>query len=184
MKFSYIGSVVASSLHIDDDIIYQLDLPSEDIGRLRSHVSKNNSLILSTKIAAFEAICLSLCSCTLFRHDIKMDEYHTRCCITWWERGRAGSLRMEVALTKQLLRRLWDIIIMAGNHFHRTTLDGQLKDVHGNPARQRKSCTSSSKTTLKNYNIDHKLLEAAAVDSNGWQRSASLGKPFGNRTVK
>ena len=57
--FKYLGSIVAPTTKIDEDVFDNISKASRSFVRLRTRVFQNNHLSLITKINVYEVVCIS-----------------------------------------------------------------------------------------------------------------------------
>ncbi len=83
--FTYLGSTLSSCCSLDTEIHTWINKASSSFGRLRSRVFENRNLKVSTKVAVYNAVCLSTLlydaeSRTPYRqHFTNLKAFHTRC---------------------------------------------------------------------------------------------------------
>ena len=58
-KFTYLGSVVASTVSHDEEIAGRIDKAATSFGRLRNRVWENNKLTIKSKMLVYESCFLS-----------------------------------------------------------------------------------------------------------------------------
>ena len=109
--FTYLGSTLSSCCSLDTEIHTRINKASSSFGRLRSRVFENRNLKVSTKVAVYNALCLSTLlygakSWTPYRQHISnLEAFHIRCLqkilgLSWEDR----ILRMsELRLPRQVL---------------------------------------------------------------------------------
>jgi len=59
-QFTYLGSILSSDSDLTNEIQQRVKLASSAFGRLASRVFFNRNLTVSTKVAVYKAICLSI----------------------------------------------------------------------------------------------------------------------------
>ena len=85
-KFTYFGSTLSRSVHIDDETNARIAKASVAFGRLRSSVWERRGVSLSTKLKVYRAVALStlLYACETWtvyqRHAKKLNRFHL-CCL-------------------------------------------------------------------------------------------------------
>ena len=109
--FTYLGSTLSSCCSLYTEIHSRINKASSSFGRLRSRVFENRNLKVSTKVAVYNALCLSTLlygakSWTPYRQHISnLEAFHVRCLqkilgLSWEDR----ILRMpEHRLPRQVL---------------------------------------------------------------------------------
>ena len=84
-KFTYLGSTLSRSVHIDDETDARIAKASVAFGRLRSSVWERKGVSLSTKLSVYRAIVLNtlLYACETWtvyqRHAKKLNRFHLNC---------------------------------------------------------------------------------------------------------
>ena len=84
-KFTYLGSALSRSVHIDDETDARIAKASVAFGRLRSSVWERKGVSLSTKLSVYRAIVLNtlLYACETWtvyqRHAKKLNRFHLNC---------------------------------------------------------------------------------------------------------
>ena len=124
-QFTYLGSILSSDSDLTNEIQQRVKLASSAFGRLGNRVFFNRNLTVSTKVAVYKAICLSIllygCESWIpYRRHIKaLKAYHIRCLqsilgIRWWHRKTHTEIRdsakiepIELLLLQRQLR--WQI---------------------------------------------------------------------------
>ena len=142
--FIYLGSTLNRRGTIDDDVHRRLGLASASFGKLLGRVFLSRDLKLSTKIAVYKAVCLSVLlyageTWVPYRKHIKLlKKFHIRCLqtmlgIRWWHRvphveirKRAGIDSLESILTQRQLRWVGHVVRMPDNQLPRRVMYGEL----------------------------------------------------------
>ena len=147
-KFCYLGSVLSSDAGIDDDIGNRLGKAGAAFGRLTKRLWEDHGIRLSTKIAVYRAVVLTVLlygceSWTLYRrHILKLDQFHLRCLrkianIKWQEMTPNTSVLercqisgIEAFLLTAQFRWTGHVIRMEDGRIPKQTFYGQLAEVH------------------------------------------------------
>ena len=58
-KFIYLGSILARTVHIDDEVTARIAKASVALGRLRSNVWERNGIKLDTKLKVYKGVLLT-----------------------------------------------------------------------------------------------------------------------------
>jgi len=121
-QFTYLGSIITSTCDLTAEIQHRVNLASASFGRLSKRVFTNRDLSTRTKMAVYNAICVSTLryACegwTPYRRHIRaLGAFHIRCLQTilhvhWWDkiphveiRRRAGTTCLETLLLRRQLR--------------------------------------------------------------------------------
>ncbi len=84
-SFKYLGSILAEDCGIDNEVQSRIKQASVAFGRLRRRVFHNKNLHPSTKVAVYQAVCVTtlLYSCeawvTYSRHIRSLERFHISC---------------------------------------------------------------------------------------------------------
>ncbi len=121
-NFTYLGSTLSTCCSLDTKIHTRINKASSSFGRLCSRVFENRNLKVSTKVAVYNAVCLSNLlygaeSWTPCRqHFTNLEAFHIRCLqkilnLSWEDRiphtvilSNTDSICMEAAVAKKYLR--------------------------------------------------------------------------------
>jgi len=143
-QLTYLGSIITSTCDLTAEIQHRVNLASASFGRLSKRDFTNRDLSTRTKMAVYNAICLStlLYACEgwppYHRHIRALKTFHIRCLQTiltvhWWDkiphveiRRRAGATCLEKILFRKQLRWLGHVIRMPGNRLPRRLLYSEL----------------------------------------------------------
>ena len=116
--FRYLGSILNSKGNIDDEIHRRLGLASASFGQLSARVFHSRDLKLSTKVAVYKAVCLSVLlyaseGWVPYRRHLKLlEKFHIHSLqsmmgLKWWHKvphveisWRAGIDSLESILTQ------------------------------------------------------------------------------------
>ena len=156
-------------------------------------VFSNKNLRLHTKIAVYEAVCISTLlygseAWTLYKRHLKaLEAFHIRCLqrilnITWMDKiphthilRQTNTLSIEATLAKRQLRWVGHVKRMPEHRLPRKVLYGQLKDGQRSQGGQRKRYKDHIKTTLKACNIQPADLETLAENRPLWRATCATG---------
>jgi len=151
----------------------------------------NRNLTVSTKVAVYKAICLSIllygCESWIpYRRHIKAPEaYHVRCLqsilgIRWWHRKTHTEIRetaklesVELLLLQRQLRWLGHVIRMPSNRLPRRLLYGELQLGQRPVGRPKLRYSDHIKSVLRKCNIPESQLEALAEDRVLWSLTSA-----------
>ena len=185
--FTYLGSTLSSSCSLDTEIHTRINKASSSFGRLRSRVFENRNLKVSTKVAVYNAVCVSTLlygaeSWTPYsRHISNLEAFHIRCLqkilgLSWEDRvpytdiyNSTDSICMEAAVAKRHLRWLGHTIRMPDHRLPRQVLYGQLSNAKRAAGGQKRRFKDYTRDLLKRCNILSTQLEALALDRSEWQ---------------
>jgi len=144
-EFVYLGTVLNNKFDLSPDIQRRVRLASSAFGRLSQRVFLNRNLNLKTKMAVYNAVCVStlLYGCETWvlcrRHIKTLEQFHISCLQRmlrprWWYkvprveiRHRAHCLSMEAIIAERQLRWTGHVIRMPENRLPRRVLYGELK---------------------------------------------------------
>lgn len=192
-QFNYLGSILAADCSVDEEVNRRINKASSSFGRIRKQVIQNHNLRLRTKIAVYQAICLSVLlygseTFTIYKKHIKlMESFHMRCIksilgLTWQDRvphtemlERAGIPSVECLLLNRQLRWLGHVTRMPATRLPRRILYGQLSEGRRNPGGQKKRFKDQLKNTLKKFNINPCRFETIAADRDEWRSTCHQG---------
>ena len=185
--FMYLGSTLNRRGTIDDDVQRRLGLASVSFGKLSGRVFLSRDLKLSTKIAVYKAVCLSVLlyageTWVPYRKHIKLlEKFHIRCLqtmlgIRWWHRvprRRAGINSLESILTQRQLRWAGHVIRMPDNRLPRRVMYSELTLGCRGVGAPQKRYKDRLKHCLRACDIPPEQLEARAEDRYEWRRTSS-----------
>ena len=132
-QFTYLGSIITSTCDLTAEIQHRVNLASTFFGRLSKRVFTNHDLFTRTKMAVYNAICVStlLYACEGWtpycRHISALEAFHIRRLQTilhvhWWVKihhveicRRVGTTCLEMILLRRQLRWLDHVISMPGD---------------------------------------------------------------------
>jgi len=139
-QFTYLGSIITSTCDLTAEIQHRVNPASASFERLSKRIFTNCDLSTRTKMAVYNAICVStqLYACegwTPYRRHIRaLEAFHIRCLQTtlhvhWWDkiphveiRCRSGITSLETILLRRQLRWLGHVIRMPRNRVPRRLL--------------------------------------------------------------
>ena len=191
--FKYLGSILSNNCSMDNDVQNRIKSASASFGRLRKRVFVNKVLNIHTKVAVYQAICVStlLYGCeawTLYRRHIRqLENFHIKCLqriigLTWRDRvphteilKRTGTKSMEATFLQHQLRWVGHTIRMPEDRLPRQLLYGQLRHGQRSAGGQKRRYKDQLKTTLKRCGIPHTQLESSASDRTLWRRLCHTG---------
>jgi len=144
-QFTYLGSILTSDCDITHEVNRRIQLASTAFGRLSHRVFFNHNLSISTKVAVYNAMCVSvlLFGCetwTLYRRHLRaLEDYHIKSVqkilgLHWWNkvphveiRRRANVHCMEHLVMQRQLRWVGHVIRMQSNRLPRRVLYSELQ---------------------------------------------------------
>jgi len=165
-QFTCLGSIITSTCDLTAEIQHRVNLASVSFGRLSKRAFTNHDLSTRTKMAVYNAICVStlLYACegwTPYRRHIRaLEAFHIRCLQTilhvpWWDkiphfeiRLRAGTACLETILLRRQLRWLGHVIRMPGNKLPRRLLYSELSCGRRSVGAQKKRFKDHNKSSL------------------------------------
>jgi len=186
-QFTYLGSILSADCDITSEINQRIKLASAAFGRLSHRVFFNHNLTISTKVAVYNAMCISvlLFGCetwTLYRRHLKaLEAYHIKSLqkilgLHWWHKVTHAEIRtrtnahcMEHLVMQRQLRWVGHVIRMQSNRLPRRILYSELQ--HGQRAAggQKKRFSDHIKATLRKCSIPPDQLEILATDRDNWR---------------
>ncbi|CAH1231299.1 Hypp378 [Branchiostoma lanceolatum] len=193
-SFTYLGSTLSVNCDITDEVQRRIGLASASFGRLASRVFLNRNLTVTTKVAVYRAVCLSILlyaseSWTLYRRHFRtLEQFHTRCLqrilgLKWWHkvphteiRRRANIEPLETILLHRQLRWVGHTIRMPPNRLPRQIFYGELSRGKRSVGGQQKRLKDQLKANLKEYNIKPAELEGLAESRSQWSQRCSAGR--------
>lgn len=192
-SFKYLGSILSEDCSIDSEIQNRIKQASAAFGRLRHRVFQNNNLHLHTKVAVYQAVCITtlLYSCeawtTYSRHIKALERFHTGCLqrilgLTWRDHvpqteilAKTNSRSIESMVTQHQLRWLGHVIRMPQDRLPRRILYGQLHHGQRLAGGPKKRYKDQLKTSLRKCKIRPEDLETAAADRDLWRQRCHEG---------
>lgn len=187
-SFKYLGSILSEDCSIGHEVQNRIRQAAAAFGRLRRRVFQNNNLHLHTKVAVYEAVCITtlLYSCeawvTYSCHIKSLERFHIGCLqrilgLTWHDRvphtdilAKANCRSIEATITQHQLRWLGHVIRMPQDRLPRRVLYGQLHHGRRLAGGQKKRYKDQLKTSLRKCNVRPEDLEAAAADRDSWRQ--------------
>lgn len=189
--FTYLGSTLSTHCSLDTEIHTRINKASSAFGRLRSRVFENRNLKVSTKVAVYNAVCVS----TLLygaetwtpyrRHFTNLEAFHIRCLqrildLSWEDRvphteilNRTESTCMEAAVAKKHLQWIGHTIRMPDHRLPRQVLYGQLHSAKRAAGGQKRRYKDFTKDLLKRTAINPTQLETLAHDRSAWRATCA-----------
>ena len=189
-QFIYIGSILSSDSDLINEIQQRVKLASSAFGRLANRVFFNCNLTVSTKVAVYKAICLSI---LLYKAGFHIDDTSRRwkpimsaayrlqsiLGIRWWHRkthteiretAKIESVEFLLSLLQRQLRWLGHVIRrpMPSNRLPRRLLYGELQLGQNQLADQSCVTLTTALSVLRKCNIPESQLEALAEDRVLW----------------
>ena len=191
--FTYLGSIISSSLSLDSEIDKCIAKAASVMARLSKRVWSSNQLTSKTKLLVYQACILSMLLygseswTTYARQENRLESIHLRCLhrilgITWQDKvtntavlGRAGSHSIHLLLCQRRLRWLGHVHRMGSGCIPKDVLYGELATGHrpaGHPALRFKDVC---KRDLKLADIDPGSWEQIADDRSAWHSAVRKG---------
>lgn len=188
-QFTYLGCTVSADTCLDSEIHNRINKASSAFGRLRKRVFDNKNLKISTKVAVYNAVCVSTLlygaeTWTPYRRHIKsLEMFHIRCLqkilsLSWEDRiphtdilSTTGTISMEAALANRHLRWVGHTIRMPGYRLPHQVLYGQLPASKRAPGGQKRRYKDYTKDLLRHCNINPGHLEDLAANRPAWRKT-------------
>lgn len=186
-QFNYLGSVLSADCSAEVEVNRRINKAAASFGRIQKQVILNHNLRLSTKVAVYRAVCLSVLlygteTFTLYRKNLNlMESFHIRCIrrilgLSWQDRiphsdilNRAGTTSIECMIHCRQLRWAGHVLRMPDSRLPKITLYGQLAEgtrLRGGPKKRYKD---QLKKTLKNFLLRPDDLEVMVQDRTQWR---------------
>ena len=192
-QFTYLGSILSNDCDISEEVAQRIKLAHAAFGRLSHRVFNNHNLTISTKVAVYNAMCVStlLYGCeswTLYRrHYRALEAYHIKSLqkilgLHWWHkvphaeiRRRANVHCMEHLVMQRQLRWVGHVIRMQSNRLPRRVLYSEIQNGQRDVGGQKKRFSDQVKATLRKCSIPPNHLKALAADRNAWRNTCEEG---------
>ncbi len=187
-SFKYLGSILTEDCGIDNEVQSRIKQASVAFGRLRHRVFHNKNLHPSTKVAVYQAVCVTtlLYSCeawvTYSRHIRSLESFHISCLqhilgVTWRDHvphteilKKTNFRSIEAMITQRQLQWLGHVIRMPPCRLPRRVFYGQLHHGQRSPGGPKKRYKDQMKNALKKCKIRPEDLEDVAADRTDWQK--------------
>ena len=181
----YLGSILSDDCSLNSEIENPTKAASSAFGRLLHRVFLNHNLAISTKLAVYKAVCISvlLYGCeawTPYRRHIKtLEAFHIRCLQTilgvrWWQKvphvelfSKVNITPVEHLLVQRQLRWLGHVIRLPDNRLPRRLLNGELSQGQRSVGHPKRRFSDYIRITLQKCNIQLSDLEASATEMSG-----------------
>ncbi|KAK0152199.1 hypothetical protein N1851_006431 [Merluccius polli] len=143
--FTYLGSTLSSCCSLNTEIHTRINKASSSFGCLRSRVYENSNLKVSTRVAVYNAVCLSTLlygaeSWTPYhQHITNLEAFHIRC-------------------LQKILSLSWEDLLYS-----------QLMGTKRSAGGQKRHFKDYTRDILKGANIPLTQLETLALDRSAWQ---------------
>jgi len=191
--FTYLGSIITSRCVLTAEIQHCVNLASASFGRLSNRVFTNRDLSARTKMAVYNAICVStlLYACEGWtpycRHIRPLEAFHIWCLQTilhvhWWDKiphaeicRRAGTPCLETILLRRQLRWLGNVIRMPGNRLPCRLFYSEFSCGRRSVGGQKKRFKDHIKSSLSKCAIPCDRLEELAGDREEWHAVCDKG---------
>ena len=192
-KFTYLGSTLSRSVHINYEVDTRIAKASSAFGRLRSLVWERKGISLSTKLSVYRAIVLTtlLYACETWtvyqRHEKKLNRFHLNCLhkllrVKWHDQvpdteilEQTGMPSVFTMLRQSQLRWAGYVTRMSDERLPKRVLYGELLAGARSHGGQKKRFKDTLKTSLKDFGIDHNSWETLAQDRTEWRGAISKG---------
>ena len=187
-KFTYLGSTLSRTVHIDDEVTARTANASVAFGRLRTNVLERNGIRLDTKLKVYKAVVLPtlLYACETWtvyqRHANKLNHFHLRCLgkllkIRWQDKTpdtevqkKAKMQSVHTLLKLAQLRWTGHVTRMPDERLPKKVLYGELQEGKRSQGGQKKRDKDTLKASLiKDFNIPTEFWEQAAQDRTKWR---------------
>ena len=192
-KFTYLGSTLARTANIDDEICNRIAKASITFGRLRENVWERKGLRLDTKLKVYNATILPTLlyaseTWTVYsRHARQLNHFHVGCLrkllkIRWQDKipdtevlQRAGSTSIFTELLKSQARWAGHLVRMPDYRLPKKLLFGELAHGKRKTGGQKKRFKDNLKASLKALEVEPGRFEDIAADRSGWRKAVKCG---------
>ena len=192
-KFTYLGSTLSRSVHIDDETDARIAKASAAYGRLRSSVWERRGVSISTKLSVYRAVVLTTLlyaseTWTVYqRHAKKLNRFHLNCLrkllkVKWYDKvpdteilERSGLPSIYTMLRKSQLRWSGHVTRMPDERLPKRLLYGELQTGTRCRGGQKKRYKDTLKASMKDFGIDHRAWEDLALDRLAWRSKINQG---------
>ena len=186
-KFTYLGSTLSRSVHIDDETDARIAKASVAFGRLSSSVWERKGVSLATKLSVYRAIVLTILlyaseTWTVYqRHSKKLNRFHLNCFrkllkVKWQDKvpdteilEQTGMSSVFTMLPKAQLRWAGHVTRMSDERLPKRLVYGELQTgVRCHGRRQKKRFKDTLKASMKDFGVDHSPWGTLAQDRSAW----------------
>ena len=192
-KFVYLGSTLARSANIDEEVAYRIARASAAFGRLRERVWERRGLCLITKLKVYRAVVLPslLYACETWtvysRHARQLNSFHMRCLrsllrLKWQDKvpdtevlQRTKSESIHALLLQSQLRWAGHIHRMDDSRLPKRLLYGELSTGKRPLGRPKKRFKDTLKEALRHCSIPFSSWEVSAEDRSAWRSTVRSG---------
>ena len=192
-KFTYLGSTLSRTVHIDDEVTARTAKASVAFGRLRINIWERNGIRLDTKLKVYKAVVLPtlLYACETWtvyqRHAKKLNHFHLSCLrkllkIRWQDKiqdtevlKKAKMQSVHTLLKLAQLRWTGHVTRMPDERLPKKVLYAELQEGKRSQGGQKKRYKNTLKASLKDFNIPIESLEQAAQDRTKWRYLINKG---------
>ena len=192
-RFTYLGSALSQSVHIDDEVNTRIARASSSFGRLRPNVWNRRGIKLQTKLKVYAAAVLPilLYACETWtvysRHARKLNHFHLSCLrqllrVRWQDKipdnevlAQTDMPSIYTLLGKAQLRWAGHVVRMPEGRLPRRIFFGELVAGKRSRGGQKKRYKDTLKASLKNFAIDSSDWESLASDRSSWHNLTRNG---------
>ena len=186
-NFTYLGSNLSRSVHIDNEINIRIAKASAAFSRLRKNVWERRGIANHTKLMVYRAVVLPTLlyaseTWTIHaRHTKQLNSFHMsrirKILHIYWQAKLSDTEVLKLAnipsiytlLQKSQVRWAGHVVRMPDNRLPKQLLYGELKSGRRNRAKPKKRWKDSLKESLKKIDIDANNWETLATDRAAWR---------------
>jgi len=192
-KFTYLGSTLARTATIDDEVTSRIAKASSAYGRLRSNVWERRGIRIDTKLAVYRAVVLTTLlyaseTWTVYaRHARQLNHFHTSCLrkllgIRWQDKipdsevlGRAKLPSVHMLLQQSQMRWTGHVCRMSDNRLPKQLLYGELSAGKRKVGGQKKRYKDNMKASLRKMGLHTDTWEDVAPNRPAWRAAVNKG---------
>lgn len=192
-NFTYLGSTLSNTVHIDTEINNRIAKASAVFGRLRKNVWERRGIKTTTKLKVYQAAVVStlLYACETWtvyaRHAKKLNHFHLCCLrkllnIHWWDKvpdyevlKKSSLTSIYTLLLKAQVRWAGHLVRMNDFRLPKRIFYGELQTGRRKCGGQKKRYKDTLKSSLKHLNIDECSWESIAQDRTAWRYKIRSG---------
>ena len=186
-QFCYLGSILSSDCSMDADINSRIGKACAAFAKLRKNVIHTHNLRLTTRVAVYRAIVISVLlygleTMTIYRRHMKLlERFHMSCVkemlgLTWRDKvthnemlSRTKLQSIEGLLTRARLRWSGHVYRMPDGRLPKKVLYGQLSVGTRLPQGPKKRYKDQLKQSMKSFNLNPTKFEEDSLDRTKWR---------------
>ncbi|KAL1255575.1 hypothetical protein QQF64_013636 [Cirrhinus molitorella] len=190
-NFTYLGSIISSSLSIDSEINSRIAKAATVMAKLNQRVWNNSNLTEKTRMRVYQACVLSTLLyggetwTTYARHERKLNSFHMRCLrrilqIKWQDRvpntkvlERVNMSSLHAVLSERRLMWLGHVRRMDAGRIPKELLYGELVEGQRTTGRPKLRFKDICKKDMKQCFINPNSWESQAADRPAWRLAES-----------